>query len=160
MQKISMVCKILYFIDISELASSCIRVSVKFIILYEMTKKENAKRINFDLNKMDIYFQFYSTTDGSYDDYSFACASDFEIGESRKVSLVAESDCSMDVENEVGEIKVHLGKSERDCQICHLSLESTGPESGIAIELGCSYKDDLAAAHKHCADTWFKIKGN
>ena len=91
-----------------------------------------------DADEGSCYSQFYSTADGSYDDYSFACASDSEIGESRKVSSVAESDCSVDVENEVGEIKVHLGKSERDCQICYLSLESTGPESGIAIELGCS----------------------
>ena len=49
---------------------------------------------------------------------------------------------------------------ERDCRICHLSLESSSPSSGIAIELGCSCKDDLAAAHRHCAETWFKIKGN
>ncbi|CAK9139899.1 unnamed protein product [Ilex paraguariensis] len=75
-----------------------------------------------------------------------------------KVSSVA--DCSVDVENEVGEIKVQLRKSESDCRICHLSLESTGPESEIAIELCCSCKDDLSATHTHYADTWFKIKGN
>lgn len=34
--------------------------------------------------------------------------------------------------------KVHLSKIERDC----------------------SCKEDLAAAHKHCAEAWFKIKGN
>lgn len=34
-------------------------------------------------------------------------------------------------------------------------------ESGwVAIELGCSCKDDLGAAHRSCAETWFKIKGN
>ncbi|KAI3519880.1 hypothetical protein L1887_09098 [Cichorium endivia] len=58
--------------------------------------------------------------------------------------------------------KVHLSKIERDCRICHLSLDLTNQESenGIPIELGCSCKDDLAAAHKHCAEAWFKIKGN
>ncbi|KAJ0089416.1 hypothetical protein Patl1_31745 [Pistacia atlantica] len=33
-------------------------------------------------------------------------------------------------------------------------------ESGIAIQLGCSCKDDLAVAHKQCAEAWFKIRGN
>ncbi|KAK9064712.1 hypothetical protein SSX86_016094 [Deinandra increscens subsp. villosa] len=58
--------------------------------------------------------------------------------------------------------KVHLSKIERDCRICHMSLDSTNQDSenGIPIELGCSCKDDLAAAHKHCAEAWFKIKGN
>ncbi|KAD7480206.1 hypothetical protein E3N88_03342 [Mikania micrantha] len=58
--------------------------------------------------------------------------------------------------------KVHLSKIERDCRICHLSLDLTNQDSenGIPIELGCSCKDDLAAAHKHCAEAWFKIKGN
>ncbi|XP_076882974.1 uncharacterized protein LOC143531598 [Bidens hawaiensis] len=64
--------------------------------------------------------------------------------------------------------KVHLSIIERDCRICHLSLDLTNQDSenenengnGIPIELGCSCKDDLAAAHKHCAEAWFKIKGN
>ncbi|XP_009783753.1 uncharacterized protein LOC107803800 [Nicotiana tabacum] len=116
-----------------------------------------------DADDGSCYSQFYSTADGSnYDDYSFACATESEIGpESRRVSSVAESDdCSVDLENGVGETKLHVGKIERDCRICHLSLLSSGPESGVAIELGCSCKDDLAAAHKHCAEAWFKIKGN
>ncbi|XLU92720.1 hypothetical protein S245_007072 [Arachis hypogaea] len=41
-----------------------------------------------------------------------------------------------------------------------MSLESDSSEFDIPIELGCSCKDDLAAAHKVCAKTWFKIKGN
>ncbi|KAA8518973.1 hypothetical protein F0562_016253 [Nyssa sinensis] len=116
-----------------------------------------------DADEGSCYSQFYSTHDGSNDDYSFACASDPEIGgvlDSRRVSSAAESDCSVDIENGVREIKLHLGKVERDCRICHLSLEGPNPESGIAIELGCSCKDDLAAAHKQCAEAWFKIKGN
>ncbi|KAJ7950224.1 RING/FYVE/PHD zinc finger superfamily protein [Quillaja saponaria] len=109
------------------------------------------------------YSHFYSTNGGSYDEYSFACVSDPEVGgvaESRRVSFV--SDCSVQVEIETGlpEIKVHLAKIERDCRICHMGLESDSRESGLPIELGCSCKDDLAAAHKHCAEAWFKIKGN
>ncbi|KAK3231033.1 hypothetical protein Dsin_002914 [Dipteronia sinensis] len=57
-------------------------------------------------------------------------------------------------------VVVHLARVERDCRICHLSFDATNQESGLPIELGCSCKDDLAAAHKHCAEAWFKIKGN
>ncbi|CAA6656767.1 unnamed protein product [Spirodela intermedia] len=41
-----------------------------------------------------------------------------------------------------------------------MKLVGGSPESGIPIELGCSCKGDLAAAHKECAETWFKIRGN
>ncbi|CAI9098352.1 OLC1v1034982C1 [Oldenlandia corymbosa var. corymbosa] len=104
--------------------------------------------------------QFYSTADGdgSHDDDEEII---LEAMESRRVSSVADSDCSVEImESRVVQIKSCLAKSERDCRICHLSLESTEPESGIAIELGCSCKDDLAVSHKHCAEAWFKIKGN
>ncbi|PIM97421.1 hypothetical protein CDL12_30109 [Handroanthus impetiginosus] len=109
--------------------------------------------------------QFYSTADGdgSYDDYSFTCGSEIledEALESRRASSVADPSDFVDLESGLGEKKAHLGSIERDCRICHLSLVSSSPGSGIAIELGCSCKDDLAAAHKHCAETWFKIKGN
>lgn len=56
-----------------------------------------------------------------------------------------------------GEVKVKL---ERDCRICHLGLESNSSEFGVGIELGCCCKNDLGAAHKHCAEAWFKIRGN
>ncbi|KAL7146880.1 hypothetical protein ABFS83_06G071800 [Erythranthe nasuta] len=58
--------------------------------------------------------------------------------------------------------KQNSGKRERDCRICHLSMDdaSANQDSGIPFELGCSCKDDLAAAHQHCAEAWFKIKGN
>lgn len=112
------------------------------------------------------YSRFYSTNGGSYDDYSFSCVSDPELGggvhddDSGRVSSV--TDCSVEVEIRIGvpEIKVHLSKVEKDCRICHMGLESESHESGPPIELGCSCKDDLAAAHKNCAETWFKIKGN
>lgn len=69
------------------------------------------------------------------------------------------SECSVEVDL-VPEVKVHLANVERDCRICHLSMDMTNHESGTPIELGCSCKDDLAAAHKQCAEVWFKIKGN
>ncbi|GMI80817.1 hypothetical protein like AT5G05830 [Hibiscus trionum] len=80
------------------------------------------------------------------------------------ISGTCSSSCSsleVDLEYGVVESKPNLGKEmERDCRICHLTLDPTNHESGVPIELGCSCKDDLAAAHKHCAEAWFKIKGN
>lgn len=81
-----------------------------------------------------------------------------EIVEGR--SSVSECSVEVDLERGLPEVKVHLAKVERDCRICHLTLDATNHESGIPIELGCSCKDDLAAAHKQCAEAWFKIKGN
>lgn len=108
--------------------------------------------------------QFYSTTGGSYDEFSFACASDREATASGARGPSSGSERSAEIEVVEREGKVHLGKAERererDCRICHLGLESNSHESGVAIELGCACKDDLAAAHKNCAETWFKIKGN
>jgi hypothetical protein len=66
----------------------------------------------------------------------------------------------VDLECGAPEIKLHLAKVERDCRICHLSLDAGSLEGGLPIELGCSCKNDLAAAHKQCAEAWFKIKGN
>ncbi|CAN6442928.1 unnamed protein product [Victoria cruziana] len=71
----------------------------------------------------------------------------------------------VDLENGGGsglthDLSLHWAKVERDCRICHLSLEGGAQEPELPIELGCSCKDDLAAAHKQCAEAWFKIKGN
>ncbi|KAK4748232.1 hypothetical protein SAY87_014818 [Trapa incisa] len=108
------------------------------------------------------YSHFYSTTGGSYDEHSFSCVLDVEIMEgpsSGRTSSVG-SDCSVNVE--AHEVKVQLSTLERekDCRICHLGLESNSIESGPPIELGCSCKEDLGAAHRNCAETWFKIKGD
>ncbi|CAO1942279.1 unnamed protein product [Urochloa humidicola] len=75
------------------------------------------------------------------------------------------SECSLDdvVDLEAGlaEItKASPDKAERNCRICHLGLDSAATESGAGMVLGCSCKDDLSRAHKQCAETWFKIRGN
>jgi len=85
------------------------------------------------------------------------------VGVCEKERGSSASECSVEVDLEEGsvpEVKVHLDNVERDCRICHLSMDMTNRESGTPIELGCSCKDDLAAAHKQCAEAWFKIKGN
>ncbi|KAL7583554.1 uncharacterized protein LOC111882745 [Lactuca sativa] len=110
-----------------------------------------------DAEEGSCYSQFYSTYgDGNYDDPEIGHAS----RNSRRVSSVG-SDCSVNVIGDEGKVViVHLGKKvERDCRICHLSLVDDDGDDD-AIELGCCCKDDLAVAHKHCAETWFKIKGN
>ncbi|PIN07920.1 hypothetical protein CDL12_19512 [Handroanthus impetiginosus] len=63
------------------------------------------------------------------------------------------SECRVEI------VDLHLGKSMRDCRICYLSVDVANQESEC-IELGCCCKDDLAVAHKQCAEAWFKIKGN
>ncbi|CAO1946591.1 unnamed protein product [Urochloa humidicola] len=75
------------------------------------------------------------------------------------------SECSLgdvvDLEAGLTEItKASPDKAERNCRICHLGLDSAAAESGTGIVLGCSCKDDLSRAHKQCAETWFKIRGN
>jgi len=75
------------------------------------------------------------------------------------------SECSLDdvVDLEAGlaEItKASPDMAEKNCRICHLGLDSAADESGAGIVLGCSCKEDLSCAHKQCAETWFKIRGN
>lgn len=77
------------------------------------------------------------------------------------------SDAAESVDLELGVVEtkavVDSGtrKKKRDCRICQLSMDfANHEESEVPIELGCSCKDDLAACHKHCAEAWFKIKGN
>lgn len=77
----------------------------------------------------------------------------------------------IDLESGELELKVH-SKSERICRICHLNFSDSvsdggsdgggggGDSGGGVIELGCDCKGDLGAAHKQCAETWFKIRGN
>ncbi|KQK10586.1 uncharacterized protein LOC100825802 [Brachypodium distachyon] len=74
------------------------------------------------------------------------------------------SECSLDdVDLEAGPAEITKASPDKDelnCRICHLGLESAAVKSGAGIVLGCSCKDDLSCAHKQCAETWFKIRGN
>ncbi|KAL9415853.1 hypothetical protein AB3S75_039116 [Citrus x aurantiifolia] len=73
----------------------------------------------------------------------------------------SDSSSEVDLESGVLFVKLHLGdKADRDCRICHLGLEGNSQELMPPIELGCSCKGDLGYAHKQCAETWFKIRGN
>jgi RING-variant domain len=54
---------------------------------------------------------------------------------------------------------VSNSETEKFCRICHVSSGCAGNGSEL-IELGCGCKNGLGVAHKHCAEAWFKIKGN
>ncbi|XP_020252441.1 uncharacterized protein LOC109829808 [Asparagus officinalis] len=122
-------------------------------------------------SESSLYFS--DADDGSWqspynsycDDFRCSRASSDEIDgfddEPCRSSCIS-SECSFEVDLEGGspDTVVNLERNEKDCRICHLGLESNAAESGVAIVLGCSCKDDLAAAHKQCAETWFKIRGN
>ncbi|OIS98302.1 PREDICTED: uncharacterized protein LOC109231941 [Nicotiana attenuata] len=53
--------------------------------------------------------------------------------------------------------------SQRVCRICHLSSYESGKNVQNLvdlIELGCGCKGELGFVHSHCAEAWFKLKGN
>uniref|UniRef100_A0A1D1ZD58 E3 ubiquitin-protein ligase MARCH1 n=2 Tax=Anthurium amnicola TaxID=1678845 RepID=A0A1D1ZD58_9ARAE len=51
--------------------------------------------------------------------------------------------------------------SEKMCRICHVSPERREVSEGSElIQLGCGCKNELGVAHRHCAEAWFKLKGN
>ncbi|GFZ06151.1 hypothetical protein Acr_18g0003210 [Actinidia rufa] len=81
--------------------------------------------------------------------------------------------CVIDVKSGEGKLGENLD-GERVCRICHLSsdpsFETPIPSppatttvavaaSGL-IQLGCGCKDELGIVHAHCAEAWFKLKGN
>ena len=83
----------------------------------------------------------------------------------------AEDSCVIDIKGSGGGRRQFKESwdEERVCRICHLnseqSLESTDSMSTTAadmglIQLGCGCKDELGIAHSHCAEAWFKLKGN
>ncbi|XWS12497.1 hypothetical protein CRYUN_Cryun37aG0094200 [Craigia yunnanensis] len=83
----------------------------------------------------------------------------------------AEDSCVIDIKGSGGGRRQFKESwdGERVCRICHLnseqSLESTDSMSTTAaamdlIQLGCGCKDELGIAHSHCAEAWFKLKGN
>ncbi|KAF1882002.1 hypothetical protein Lal_00038646 [Lupinus albus] len=60
---------------------------------------------------------------------------------------------------------------ERVCRICYLASGRLSNASAVGIDgsttsradlihLGCACKDDLGIAHIHCAEAWFRLRGN
>ncbi|XP_010924735.1 uncharacterized protein [Elaeis guineensis] len=50
-------------------------------------------------------------------------------------------------------------EAEKVCRICHLSPDRAEDVAEL-IQLGCGCKGELEIAHRHCAEAWFKVKGN
>ncbi|KAJ7519726.1 hypothetical protein O6H91_20G053400 [Diphasiastrum complanatum] len=73
-----------------------------------------------------------------------------DLQENRKVELLNEKPVKPDVDCE---------KGEKVCRVCHMPL-SYNKEQGEGVDLGCACKNDLALAHRRCAETWFRIRGN
>ncbi|XP_039019675.1 uncharacterized protein LOC120151226 [Hibiscus syriacus] len=82
-----------------------------------------------------------------------------------------EDSCVLDINGSVGGQRRFKESSdgERICRICHLTSEQSYectdsmPNTAAAtdlIQLGCGCKDELGIAHSHCAEAWFKLKGN
>ncbi|KAI3440024.1 RING-CH-type domain-containing protein [Psidium guajava] len=95
-----------------------------------------------------------------------------------KKSVPAKGDDSYVIDIQCGNVRGGCGENgegERVCRICHLSSEQSGDaipgmtmgdcttaatSSMELIQLGCGCKDELGIVHSHCAEAWFKLKGN
>lgn len=81
--------------------------------------------------------------------------------EKEAIAVEPEEDCVIDVKSN-GQSSSGGGESwraEKVCRICHLSPENSSDNSEL-IQLGCGCKAELGSSHLHCAETWFKHKGN
>ncbi|OIW17959.1 hypothetical protein TanjilG_17795 [Lupinus angustifolius] len=89
------------------------------------------------------------------------------------LGVVSETDKSSSViDVRCGGYKAFSETSEGEmiCRICHLASEQlleatdTGTTNSATstdlIQLGCACKDELGIAHSHCAEAWFKLRGN
>lgn len=85
-----------------------------------------------------------------------------KAGVQKPCSNGCESDSSTELDLEFGppENMAIVDKSEKDCRICSINLDTYSHELGAPIVLGCSCNGDLAFAHQKCAEKWFQIKGN
>ena len=86
------------------------------------------------------------------------------------VSETDKDSCVIDIKSGSCKKVYENSEGERVCRICHLtsvqSLDETtvgtasSAKSADLVQLGCACKDELGIAHAHCAEAWFKLKGN
>ncbi|PKU77114.1 probable E3 ubiquitin-protein ligase MARCH10 [Dendrobium catenatum] len=98
-----------------------------------------------------------------YDYCQLSTTSNVEkVGIQMPCRSLCNSDSSAELDLECGSVDVNLimDKSEKDCRICSINLDTCSQELGIPIVLGCSCNGDLAFAHQKCAEKWFNIRGN
>lgn len=91
--------------------------------------------------------------------------------ENKKASKAEKEYCVIDISHGAGDGKgcKESWDGEKVCRICHLNsdqLSESALDTSVQtttvelIDLGCGCKDDLGIAHSHCAEAWFKLKGN
>lgn len=83
--------------------------------------------------------------------------------EGDEVSKMKHEDKPWVVDLKCGETEMSEG--EKVCRICHLSSAQSfkGSSTGAKMELiclGCGCNGELGVSHLHCAEAWFKLKGN
>ncbi|KAL2340985.1 hypothetical protein Fmac_008925 [Flemingia macrophylla] len=86
------------------------------------------------------------------------------------VSETDKNSCVIDIQCSSRKNSYENSEGEKICRICHLasvqpSDETTVGTTSIAItadliQLGCACKYELGVAHVHCAEAWFRLKGN
>ncbi|KAL2346681.1 hypothetical protein Fmac_000681 [Flemingia macrophylla] len=99
--------------------------------------------------------------------------SELSLVSMKAATVVSETDknsCVIDINCSSRKKFYENSEGERICRICHLTsgqpLDETtvgtanSATSGDLIQLGCACKDELGIAHLHCAQAWFKLKGN
>ncbi|KAJ4977515.1 hypothetical protein NE237_002621 [Protea cynaroides] len=81
--------------------------------------------------------------------------------EEQKVSVPKpeENTCVIDIKCSDGTLSNENWVGEKICRICLLSSDQSSDVSDT-LQLGCVCKDELGFAHRHCAETWFRLKGN
>ncbi|XP_008345919.2 uncharacterized protein [Malus domestica] len=87
----------------------------------------------------------------------------------KKVPQAEKDSCVIDMKSGSGRGFGDRWDGERVCRICHLGSDisperkmETANSSITAdlINLGCGCKDELGVAHGHCAEAWFRLRGN
>ncbi|TKY60053.1 queuine tRNA-ribosyltransferase subunit QTRTD1 [Spatholobus suberectus] len=98
--------------------------------------------------------------------------SNVSMKETKGVSETDKNSCVIDINRGSCDGFSENLEGEMICRICHLAsgqpleaavvgtANSATTTNTDLIQLGCACKDELGIAHSHCAEAWFKLKGN
>ncbi|KAJ0964883.1 hypothetical protein J5N97_026021 [Dioscorea zingiberensis] len=83
-------------------------------------------------------------------------------------TVVQKAEAVIDVKCGGGAVGDADHETEKICRICHLSPDQCcdagggegGSEGSEMIQIGCGCRGELGIAHRHCAEAWFRVKGN
>lgn len=87
-------------------------------------------------------------------------------GSALKKAVMEDAEANMEGEDKCSSYVIDIncggfvGENQRVCRICHLSAKEIGKNSVELMELGCGCKGELGVAHLHCAEAWFRVRGN